>query len=443
MNEAQLDDLIAYLKFPSVSTDSRHAGDVQQCAGWLRDKMVSQGLDAAIHETAGHPVVVGKNRHVEGRPTVMIYGHYDVQPADPLELWDSPPFEPRIEGEKIYARGSTDNKGQNLAHILGIGETIAAEGDLPVNVIVLVEGEEEIGSPNLELFLEQHKEDLACDIVAVSDTGMLAAGLGTFTYGLRGITCMELKVRGPAMDLHSGVFGGSVANPAMAAAQIAASLHGEDGRVAVEGFYDRVEQLQDWERENWARLPVPADETLDLTGAPELFGEAGFTDTERRWARPTAEINGIGGGYQGEGSKTVIPAEAFVKFSFRLVPDQDPDEILELVRAHCQKNTPPGVSVDYEFGHSGKAYVMDPQSGFGKAAQEALEKTFGTQPALIREGGSIPIVQTFRDVLGVDTLLLGLALPDCRIHSPNENFLIRNFFDGIRLNRHLLQALAQ
>ena len=197
MNEAQLDDLIAYLKFPSVSTDSRHAGDVQQCARWLREKMVSQGLEADIHETAGHPVVVGRNRHVEGRPTVMIYGHYDVQPADPLELWDSPPFEPRIEDGKIYARGSTDNKGQNLAHILGVGETIATEGDLPVNVIVLVEGEEEIGSPNLELFLEQHKEDLACDIVAVSDTGMLAAGLGTFAYGLRGITCMELKVRGP------------------------------------------------------------------------------------------------------------------------------------------------------------------------------------------------------------------------------------------------------
>ena len=443
MNEAQLDDLIAYLKFPSVSTDSRHAGDVLQCAEWLREKMVSQGLEADIHETAGHPVVVGRNRHVEGRPTVMIYGHYDVQPADPLELWDSPPFEPRIEGGKIYARGSTDNKGQNLAHILGIGERIAAEGDLPVNVIVLVEGEEEIGSPNLELFLEQHKEDLACDIVAVSDTGMLAAGLGTFTYGLRGITCMELKVRGPEMDLHSGVFGGAVANPALAAAQIAASLHHADGRIAVEGFYDRVEQLQDWERDNWAQLPVPADETLSLTGAPDLFGEAGFTDTERRWARPTAEVNGIGGGYQGEGSKTVIPAEAFVKFSFRLVPDQDPKEILELVRAHCEKSTPPGVSVDYDFGHSGKAYVMDPQSGFGKAAQKALEQTFGAKPALIREGGSIPIVQTFRDVLGVDTLLLGLALPDCRIHSPNENFLLQNFFDGIRLNRHLLQALAE
>ncbi len=443
MNEAQLDDLIAYLKFPSVSTDSTHSGDVLQCAGWLRNKMASQGLEAKVHETDGHPVVVGKNRHVEGRPTVMIYGHYDVQPADPLELWDSPPFEPRVEDGKIYARGSTDNKGQNLAHILGIGEMIAAEGDLPVNVIVLVEGEEEIGSPNLEPFLKEHKQDLACDIVAVSDTGMLAAGLGTFTYGLRGITCMELKVRGPEMDLHSGVFGGSVANPATAAAQIVASLHHADGTIAVEGFYDRVLPLQEWERESWAGLPVPPDETLSLTGAPELFGESEYTDTERRWARPTAEVNGIGGGYQGEGSKTVIPAEAFVKLSFRLVPDQDPGEILDLVRNHCEKYTPKGVNVDYELGHSGKAYVMDPQTGFGKAAQKALKNTFGSEPALIREGGSIPIVQTFKDVLGVDTLLLGLALPDCRIHSPNENFLLQNFFDGIRLNRELLKALGQ
>ena len=254
MNEAQLDDLIAYLKFPSVSTDSTHSPDVLKCAEWLCEKMGAQGLEAQIHQTEGHPVVVGKNRHIEGRPTVMIYGHYDVQPADPLELWDSPPFDPRVEDGKIYARGSTDNKGQNLAHILGIGEMIAAEGDLPVNVIVLVEGEEEIGSPNLEPFLKEHKEELACDIVAVSDTGMLAAGLGTFTYGLRGITCMELKVRGPEMDLHSGVFGGSVANPATVVAQIVASLHRPDGTIAVDGFYDRVLPLQEWERESWAGL---------------------------------------------------------------------------------------------------------------------------------------------------------------------------------------------
>ena len=443
MNQSQLDDFIAYLKFPSVSTDSSHASDVADCAEWLRAKMEEQGLQAKVHPTPGHPVVIGRNAHREGRPTVMIYGHYDVQPADPLELWDSPPFEPRIDGDRIYARGSTDNKGQNLAHIFGAGEAIAAEGDVPVNLIVLVEGEEEIGSPNLEAFLEEHKTELACDVIAVSDTGMLAPGLGTFTYGLRGITCMELTVKGPSMDLHSGVFGGSVANAATAAAQIAASLHDAEGRVAIEGFYDDVKPLEDWEREAWAKLPVPADETLQLTGAKELFGEAGFTDAERRWARPTAEVNGIGGGYQGEGSKTVIPAEAFVKLSFRLVPGQDPADIAAKAKAHCERNTPPGVSVDYEVGHSGKAYVTDPQSGYGKAAQGALRETFGKEPAVIREGGSIPIVQTFKEVLGADTLLLGLALPDCQIHAPNENFSLQNFWDGIRLNRVLLAELAK
>jgi acetylornithine deacetylase/succinyl-diaminopimelate desuccinylase-like protein len=442
MNQAQLDDLLTYLKFPSISTDSSHAGDVEACAEWLRAKMEEQGLAAEIHATPGHPVVIGRNEHKEGRPTVMIYGHYDVQPADPLELWDSPPFEPKVTEDKIYARGATDNKGQNLAHVLGVGEAIAADGELPVNVIVLVEGEEEIGSPNLEGYLKEHKEDLACDVIAVSDTGMLAEGLGTFTYGLRGITCMGLKITGPSMDLHSGVFGGSVANAATAAAQITASFHDADGRVTVEGFYDKVEELQAWEREAWAALPVPEGETLELTGSPELFGEAGFTDAERRWARPTAEVNGIWGGYQGEGSKTVIPSEAHVKLSFRLVPHQDPAEILELVKAHCEKHKPVGVTIEYDFGHSGSAYVMDPQSGYGKAAQEALKTTFGKDPALIREGGSIPIVQTFKDVLGVDTLLLGLAMPDCQIHAPNENYPIENFFAGIRLNRELLKAIA-
>ncbi len=442
MNQAQLDDLIAYLRFPSVSTDSRHAGDMKACADWLRGKMAEQGLDAEIRETGGHPAVVGKNEHRAGRPTVMIYGHYDVQPADPLELWASPPFEPRIDGDKIYARGATDNKGQNLAHVLGLGEELAAAGDLPVNVTVLVEGEEEIGSPNLAGFLEANKEELACDVIAVSDTGMLAPGMGTFTYGLRGIACTELRVKGPSMDLHSGVFGGTVANPATAVARIVASLHDGEGRIAVEGFYDKVAPLQDWEREAWASLPVHEAETLGLTGAPELFGEAGFSDAERRWARPTAEVNGIGGGYQGEGSKTVIPAEAFAKLSFRLVPDQDPAEVIDLVRRHVERHTPAGVTVECVPGHSGPAYVMDPQSGYGKAAQAALRATFSGEPALIREGGSIPIVQTFKDVLGADTLLLGLALPDCQIHAPNENFSLENYFGGIRLNRELLRAIA-
>ena len=442
-DDAHLSDLIEFLKFPSVSTESSHAADVRACGEWIVAKMESIGLSAAMHETARHPVVLGRNQHQEGRPTVLIYGHYDVQPVDPIELWDSPPFEPRVEDGKIFARGATDNKGQILAHILGVGEAIAEHGDVPVNLIMLVEGEEEIGSPNLESFLEAHKDELACDVIAVSDTGMVAPGHGTFTYGLRGITCAEVIVRGPSIDLHSGVFGGAVANPAAAVAQIAASFHDPDGRVAVAGFYDDVRELQDWERDAWEKLPGDKDETLQLTGSPELFGEPGFSDTERRWARPTAEINGIGGGFQGEGSKTVIPKEAFVKFSFRLVPDQDPDTISKLVQAHIEKHTPPGVTVEVDAGHSGSAYLVDPQAGYGKAAQQALRDAFGTEPALIREGGSIPIIQTFKDVLGVDTLLLGLALPDCQVHAPNENFYIDSFEGGIRLNRRLLEILGE
>ena len=442
MNEKHLDDLVSYLKFPSVSTDSHYKENVRGCAEWLSSKIDEVGLEASIHETPGHPIVIGKNKHSEDKPTVMIYGHYDVQPADPIDLWDSPPFEPLIKDGKIYARGSTDNKGQHLAHLLGLGETLNENGDLPVNIIYLVEGEEEIGSPNLEPFLIENKEDLDCDVIAVSDTGMIGPGMGTFTYGLRGVACMEVKVIGPSKDLHSGVFGGAVANPCTAISKMISSLHDLDGRIKVDGFYDRVKEIEDWEKTAWAKIQLNENETLDLTGAPELFGETGFSDNERRWSRPTAEVNGIGGGYQGEGSKTVIASESFVKLSFRLVPEQDPEEILNLVRYHFEQCKPKGVRVEYEMGHSGKAYLMDPQSGYGLAAQRALKSTFDSDPALIREGGSIPIVQSFKDVLNVDTLLLGLALPDCQIHSPNENFSIENFYDGIRLNRNLINEIG-
>ncbi|MBV64264.1 MAG: peptidase M20 [Rickettsiales bacterium] len=442
MNKKHLDDLISYLKFPSVSTDSRYKADVRECAEWLKTKIIDVGLEASIHETSGHPIVIGRNIHKEGLPTVMIYGHYDVQPADPIDQWNSPPFEPLIDGDKIFARGSTDNKGQNLAHLLGLGETINEDGELPVNIIFLVEGEEEIGSPNLEPFLKENKNELQCDVIAVSDTGMIGPGIGTFTYGLRGVACMEVKVIGPSRDLHSGVFGGSVANPCSAISKLISSLHKPDGSVNVEGFYDKVKDIEDWEKQAWSSIQVDPNETLILTGVNELFGESGFTDFERRWSRPTAEVNGVGGGYQGEGSKTVIPSESFVKLSFRLVPDQDPDEILNLVKAHLDKFTPDGVRIECELGHSGKSYLMDPKSGYGLAAQKALKETFNCDPALIREGGSIPIVQTFKDVLNVDTLLLGLALPDCQIHSPNENYSIDNFYDGIRLNRNLIKEIG-
>ena len=442
MNPA-LDDLFAFLRFPSISTDSRHNGDVKDCAEWLADKLRGMKLEVELHETARHPVVVARNRHQAGRKTVLIYGHYDVQPVDPLELWSSPPFAPEIRDGKIWARGATDNKGQMLAHVLGVGQTLRETGDLPVNLIFLFEGEEEIGSPSLAPFLAAHRDELRCDIIAVSDTGMVAPGVPTLGYGLRGIACCEVVVRGPRADLHSGIYGGAIANPATAVARLVASLHDAEGRVTVEGYYTDVRPLSDWEREMWARLPgMDEVSILGVTGSPVLFGEAGFSTAERLWARPTAEVNGLGGGYQGEGSKTVLPATAFAKLSFRLVPDQDPDDVMAKVCDHLMRHTPPGTTLEILMGHSGKPYLADPQSADGRAAQRALARAFGREPVLIREGGSIPIIQTFREILGADTLLLGLALPDCRIHAPDENFTVENFEAGIRLNQALLEELA-
>ena len=439
-----LEDLFSVLRFASISTDSQHAGDVRDCANWYVDKFQSMGLSVELHETAKHPVVVARNEVVEGRKTVMVYGHYDVQPVDPLELWDSAPFEPVIKDGKIWARGATDNKGQHMAHLLGLEEMLKREGSLPVNLIFLLEGEEEIGSPNLPGFLEERKEELACDVIVVSDTGMVAPGVPTLGYGLRGITCCEVLVKGPDKDLHSGVYGGAVANPATAAASLIASLHDDAGRVAVPGFYDEVEPLADWERKMWAEIPgVGKEDLLAVTGSPDLFGEEGYSSAERLWARPTCEVNGMWGGYQGEGSKTVLPAEAGFKLSCRLVPDQDPALILERVKAHLEASLPSGVTMEFEVGHSGKAYACDPHSSAGKAAQDSLEEVFGAKPVLIREGGSIPIIQSMKEILGTDTLMLGLALPDCQIHSPNENFTVENFEAGIRLSQVLLAKLGE
>ena len=439
----ELEDLFAFLRFPSISTDSRHAGDVRACADWLLGKLSAMGLSTQLHETPGHPLVLARNAHVAGRCTVLIYGHYDVQPVDPLALWSSGPFAPEIRDGKIWARGAADNKGQMLAHVLGVEQTLREHAELPVNLIFLFEGEEEIGSPNLAPFLLEQREALRCDVIAISDTGMVAPGVPTLGYGLRGITCCEAIIRGPKGDLHSGLFGGVVANPATAIARLVASLHDADGRVSIAGFYDAVRPLETWEREMWTGIPGVSDADFQrASGSPALFGEPGYSSAERTWARPTAEVNGIGGGYQGEGSKTVIPAEAFVKLSFRLVPDQSPPDIMAKVARHLQAHCPPGVSVEVLPGHDGKPYATDPHSRFGLAAQAALRDVFGAEPVLIREGGSIPIVQTFREILGADTLLLGLALSDAQVHAPNENFPLANFQAGIRLNQALLNQLA-
>ncbi|MDG1358191.1 MAG: dipeptidase [Akkermansiaceae bacterium] len=440
----QLEDLLSFLRFASVSTDSDHTSDVRDCAEWLIKKLEHMGLDTELHETPQHPIVVARNKHVAGKKTCLIYGHYDVQPVDPVELWDSPPFEPEIRDGRIWGRGSTDNKGQMLAHVLGVEQTLEEEGELPVNLIFLFEGEEEIGSPNLVPFIEKHKAELQCDVIAVSDTGMVSKGVPTLGYGLRGIACCEVTVKGPAGDLHSGVYGGAVANPATAVARLVASLHDSEGNVAIEGFYDEVRPLEDWERNMWAEVPgMSEQDMLAVTGSPALFGEPGYSSAERLWARPTAEVNGIGSGYQGEGSKTVLPAEAMAKFSFRLVPDQDPKDIMKKVQAHLEKHCPEGVTVEVEVGHDGKPFYADPHSKNGKAGQEALRQAFGKEPVLIREGGSIPIIQDMKEIFGVEALMLGLALPDCQIHAPNENYYVENFEAGIRLNRALLKELAK
>ena len=440
----QLENLFSFLRFPSISTDSSHSGDVRACAEWLISKLTDMGLATELHETPKHPIVIARNVHVAGRRTVLIYGHYDVQPVDPLNLWVSEPFQPVIRDGKIWARGSSDNKGQMMAHVLGVEKTLREQGELPLNLIFLFEGEEEIGSPSLASFLLHHCDELKCDVVAISDTGMVAPGVPTLGYGLRGIACCEAILRGPKGDLHSGLFGGVVANPATAMARLVSSMHALDGRVAIEGFYDNVRPLEPWEREMWANIPGVTDaDFLAVTGSPGLFGEPGYSSAERTWARPTAEVNGIGGGYQGEGSKTVLPAEAFAKLSFRLVPDQSPKEIMEKVQSHLEWHCPPGVEVEVRVGHDGKPYVTDPNSKYGLAAQQALRVAFDAEPVLIREGGSIPIVQTFRDILGSDTLLLGLALSDAQVHAPNENFPVENFEAGIRLNQALLVELAK
>lgn len=437
-----LSEFFDFLRFPSISTDSRHREDVRKCAGFLVEKFTRMGLKPELHETPGHPILVARSEVRPGRPTVLIYGHYDVQPVDPVEEWNTPPFEPTLVGDKIYCRGATDNKGQHFSHILGVEETLKETGELPVNVIFLLEGEEEIGSPNLAPFLEMHKDSLRCDICAVSDTGMIGPGVPTMTYGLRGIACLEFTIHGPTLDLHSGVYGGAVPNPATIVARLVSTLHDEAGKVRIPGFYDSVVDLEPWEREMWAALPDGDAATLVETGVRGLWGEAGYTALEQRWGRPTAEVNGIGGGYQGEGSKTVIPREAMAKLSFRLVPEQNPQEILALAAAHLKTHCPESCRIEVELGHHGPAYVMDPHSPHGKAAQRALRRAFSGEPRLIREGGSIPIIQAIKDILGVDSLLLGLALPDCQIHAPNESFTVSNFEAGIRLNRALLEELG-
>jgi acetylornithine deacetylase/succinyl-diaminopimelate desuccinylase-like protein len=442
--ESHVAEFFEFLRFASISTDPASRDQTLACADWLTKKLNSIGMKAEQLPTAGYPVVLARNEHRAGRPTVLIYGHYDVQPADPLALWRSKPFEPTVVNGVVTARGATDNKGQILAHILGVQEILSEKKELPVNLIFLVEGEEEIGSPNLTEFLRKHREQLRCDVVVVSDGSMVAQGCPTITYGLRGLVGLELMMRGPAKDLHSGLFGGAVLNPLTAMARLVATMHGNDFHVAIKGFYDDVRPLEEWERTAWKKIPMNEADFQKLSGAPALGGEAGFTFLERLWARPTAEVNGLYGGYQGVGGKTVLPSEAHAKITFRLVPNQDPEKILALAEKHFRDHAPPQVTLEIkrEPGR-GQPYLVDLDKGYGRAAIDALRQTFpGKEPARARGGASIPVVADFKQILGADTLLLDLGDPDCNMHSPNETFPLANLQAGIDLNKNLLQAFA-
>jgi succinyl-diaminopimelate desuccinylase len=440
-------ELCDYLRFASVSAQPQHKKDLCACAEWLVAHCRAIGLEAKICPTAGHPIVVAKtpnrNGGRGGTPHFMIYGHYDVQPPEPLDLWDSPPFEPRIEGRSIYARGSTDNKGQNFAHLKAVEAYLKTGTPLPCDLTFVIEGEEEVGSENLSIFLKENRAELECDAIIVSDTGMPSPKHPALTYALRGIIAFEIKLHGPSRDLHSGVFGGAVENPAMALSHLLGKILDNYGFIQIPGFYEDVESLTKQEREESRRFPMSDAQLKKLLGVPMLFGEHGYTPMEQRSARPTFEINGLTSGYQGEGNKTIVPAWASAKITCRLVPYQDPARIRKLVCDHLKNICPPTVRMEIEAGHGAEAYLVSPTSPQAKAALRALEKSFGCKPILMREGGSIPIVNEFKKILGADSLLLGLGLPDDNAHSPNEKFNLDCFAKGQLMSAHLWQELSR
>ncbi len=415
-------ELFEFLRIPSVSARSEFREDTRRAGQWVVDHLSRSGLRAELLETGGHPVALGEWRGAGAdAPTLLIYGHYDVQPAEPLELWTAPPFEPEIRDGRIYARGSADDKGQLFLHLKAL-ELLLAAGALPVNVVVLAEGEEEVGSQHLLAFVREHRERLAADAVVISDSQMFAPGLPSLLFSLRGLAYVEVEVRGAASDLHSGAYGGAVPNPAAALASIIASLHDPNGRVAIPGFYDRVVEWDPEVREGIRSLPFDETAFLHGVGAPALSGEAGFSTLERLWIRPTCEVNGLLSGYTDEGAKTVLPARAMAKLSCRLVPDQDPGEVIELIRRHVERVAPPEVSVSIRELHRGDPWKASPAGPWFEAAREALARSFGREPVLTGEGGSIPIVADFERELGTPAILLGFALPGCNMHAPDEWF---------------------
>jgi acetylornithine deacetylase/succinyl-diaminopimelate desuccinylase-like protein len=443
-NEPRIrDELFDLLRIPSVSARSEHNEDTARAAEWVARSMRDAGLQATVHPTAGHPVVVGEWRGAgPSAPTVLAYGHYDVQPAEPLELWESPPFEPTVREGKIFARGSVDDKGQLFLHVKALEALLRTRGALPVNVVLLAEGEEEVGSEHLAEFIESHADLLRADAVVISDSAMFAPGLPSILSSLRGLAYFQIDVRGPATDLHSGSYGGAVVNPAMALARILATMHDGTGRVAIEGFYDKVRDWGEAAREQIRALPFDDERFRDETGAPALGGEAGFSTLERLWMRPTCEINGLLSGYTGEGAKTVLPAQAMAKVSCRLVPDQDPQEIERLMRTHVERFAPKGVAVKVTHLHGGRPWRANLDGPLFDAARRALTAAFGREPVVTGEGGSIPVVGDFQRILGAPVLLMGFGLPGENAHAPNEWMSEENFSRGLRAVSVLYQELG-
>ena len=429
--ERFLDELLDLLRIPSVSADSQYKGDVARCAEAVKEHMLKAGCDKAeVCPTDGHPIVYGEKIIDPNLPTILVYGHYDVQPADPLELWTSGPFEPVIKDGKIFARGACDDKGQMFMHIKSL-EVMAKTNSLPCNVKIMIEGEEEVGSSNLGIFLENNKEKLKADIVLISDTSMISMENPSIESGLRGLAYMEVEVVGPNRDLHSGVYGGAVANPLTILCQMIASLHDENNHITIPGFYDKVEELNADERTALNSAPFNLEEYKKELGINEVWGEKGFTTLERTGIRPTLEVNGMWGGYTGEGAKTVLPSKANAKISMRLVPNQSSDEISEMFASHFRKIAPDYVTVKVTAHHGGEAVVTPTNSTAYKAAAKAIVTTFGKEPIPTRGGGSIPIVALFEKTLGLKTVLLGFGLDNDNIHSPNEKYDIFNYYKGI------------
>lgn len=440
-NEKFLSTFKEILTIPSVSTDPAHASDIRKAADWLAIQLRGLGMQKVkIFTTAKHPVVYGEWLGAGNAPVVLIYGHYDVQPPDPLDLWTSGPFDPEVRGENIFARGASDMKGQILV-ILNAVESLVKTGGVPVNVKWLFEGEEEIGSPNLPSFITDHKDLLTSDFALNPDSGMIGKDYPTLTYALRGLAYFELRVFGPVQDLHSGIYGGVIHNPAIALAELISGMHDAKGRITLPGFYNRVQKLSKEDREELARLPIDERHFLEITGAPALYGETGFTANERTGARPTLDVNGLLSGFVGEGSKTVIPAWAMAKISMRLVPDQDPKEVHLQLLQYLEERAPKDIRWELAVMAGGPASISDRNTIGVRAMGKALETVWGTRPYFRREGGSIPVVKDMQSLLGIESVVSGFGLPDDNVHAPNEKMHLPTWYRGIEAGIHFFMNL--